>query len=125
MSELYVRLADGVVAVHFLFLLFVVLGGLLALRWPRIAWMHVPCAVWGALIEFAGIICPLTPLEQWLRARGGERPYAGGFIAHYIMPVLYPSGLTRTLQLVLGAAVVLLNAAVYWQVVRRHRRVKP
>jgi hypothetical protein len=119
---LYRWLADAVVALHFLFLLFVVLGGLLALRWPKAVWFHIPCAIWGALIEFLGFVCPLTPLENWLRGRGGEREYAGGFIEHYIIPVLYPSGLTRGMQVLLGAAVVVLNIAVYWRVLRRHRR---
>jgi hypothetical protein len=104
------------------FVLFVVLGGLLVLRWPRLAWLHLPAAVWGALIEFAGWICPLTPLENRLRRAGGTAGYAGGFVEHYLLPVLYPVGLTRGVQYVLGAGVVLVNAAVYWWVFRRVRR---
>jgi hypothetical protein len=114
-------LADAIVGLHFAFILFVVLGGLLALRWPRLAWVHVPVAIWGALIEFVGFTCPLTPLENWLRQRGGERGYAGGFIDHYIVPIVYPPGLTREVQLVLGTLVLLLNAWVYARVWRRHR----
>jgi len=115
-------LADLVVLVHFAFLLFVVAGGLLVLRWPRLAWAHIPAAIWGVLIEFSGWICPLTPLEVSLRHRGGEAAYTGGFIAHYVMGVLYPEGLTRRVQFVLGAAVLALNLAVYGTLVARARR---
>ena len=115
----YHRLADLVVTVHVLFVVFVVLGGLLALRWPRAAWLHLPAAVWGALIEFAGWICPLTPLELWLRGLAGQAGYGGGFIEHYMLPVLYPAGLTRGVQVVLGVFVVGVNVVVYWLVLRR------
>jgi hypothetical protein len=115
-------LADVVVGFHAGFVLFVVLGGLLVLRWPRVVWLHLPAAVWGALIEFAGWVCPLTPLENRLRQAGGTAEYAGGFIEHYLLPVLYPAGLTRGVQYVLGACVVVLNAAVYWVVFCRLRR---
>ena len=120
--------ADFVVAFHFTFVLFVVLGGLLVWRWPRVAWVHLPCAVWGALIELTGLICPLTPLEKWLRDQAGVASYEGGFIAHYIVPILYPSGLTRGTQLVLGLFVVMLNLAVYvgwWRARRRGRSLVP
>ena len=112
-------LADLVLLAHFAFVAFVVAGGLLVLRWPRLAWAHVPAAVWGALIEFGGWICPLTPVENTLRAAAGERPYTGDFIAHYLMPVLYPEGLTREIQLALGGVVMLVNAAIYGMVIRR------
>lgn len=95
-------MAELIVAVHFAFVVFVVLGGLLALRWPRAAWIHLPAVIWGVLIEFTGWICPLTPLENRLRRASGEAGYQGDFIAHYILPVLYPDGLTRTDQLMLG-----------------------
>src|SRR5512144_911769 len=101
---LYQRLADLVVVIHFAFVLFVVLGAFLVLRWPRLAWVHLPAAVWGVLIEYAGWICPLTPLEHWLRRAAGESGYEGGFVEHYIIPVLYPLGLTRMTQWVLGTA---------------------
>jgi hypothetical protein len=116
-------LAEVVVGFHLGFVLFVVLGGLLLLRWPRLAWLHLPAAVWGALIEFAGWVCPLTPLENHLRRVGGNAEYAGGFVEHYLLPVLYPAGLTRGAQYVLGASVVVVNVAVYWWVFRRGRRV--
>ena len=112
-------LADLLVLVHLAFVGFVVLGGLLVLRWPRAAWAHLPAAAWGAAIEFTGWICPLTPLENELRARGGADPYTGDFVARYLMPVLYPEGLTRNAQLGLGALVLVLNAAIYVYVVRR------
>jgi Protein of Unknown function (DUF2784) len=118
----YRRLADLVVLVHALFVVFVVLGGLLVLRWPRVAWLHLPAAAWGVLIEFAGWICPLTPLENALRTRGGGAAYTGGFIEHYLLPVLYPAGLTKTLQWVLGSFALVLNAALYALVIARHRR---
>lgn len=100
-------------------MLFVVLGGLLVLRWPRMAYVHIPVAIWGALIEFTGWICPLTPLEKTLRASAGGAGYEGGFIEHYILPVLYPSALTRNVQLILGTLVVGLNLAIYTYLLRR------
>ena len=118
----YSLLADLVVGLHLAFVLFVVLGGLLALRWPRIAWLHLPAVAWGALIEWRGWICPLTPLEMGLRRRAGEAGYEGGFLDHYLIPLLYPPGLTRELQLGLAVGVVLLNAVVYAVVLRRRGR---
>ena len=115
----YRALADLVLVVHFAFVLFVVFGGLLALRWPRLAWVHIPVALYGALIEFVGFICPLTPLEIWLRRLGGEAGYEGGFIERYITAALYPTGLTREIQLALGLGVLVLNAIVYAFVWRR------
>ncbi len=119
---LYGLAAEAVVVFHFAFVLFVVLGGLLVRRWPRVAWVHLPCAVWGALIELTGLICPLTPLEKWLRDQAGLASYGGGFIAHYIVPVLYPAGLTRGVQLALAVFVVALNLAVYAGWWRSRRR---
>lgn len=118
---MYGRLADALVLLHFAFVCFVVGGGLLVLRWPRLAWVHLPAAAWGVLIEFVGFVCPLTPLEVWLRHRGGQAGYTGGFVDHYVVAVLYPAGLTRSVQLVLGLLVLALNAAVYWHL-WRHRR---
>jgi hypothetical protein len=115
-------LADLVVLVHFGFVLFVVAGGLLVLRWPRLALVHLPAAAWGAWIEFSGGVCPLTPLEKSLRARGGETPYAGDFVEHYVLPVLYPEALTRELQWVLGGVVVAVNVAIYLVAAARRRQ---
>jgi hypothetical protein len=120
---LYRWLADLVVVLHFGFVLFVVGGGLLALRWPRLTRVHLPTAVWGVLIEFGGWLCPLTPLENWLRRRSGGAGYAGGFVEHYVLPVLYPSGLTRGVQLALGLIVLVVNVAVYGYLLR-HRRLR-
>ena len=97
-------------------------GGLLAVHWPRAAWVHVPAVTWGALVEFTGWICPLTPLENRLRRAGGETGYEGDFIAHYILPVLYPNGLTRTDQLMLGGVALAVNVAIYAFVFVRYRR---
>jgi hypothetical protein len=119
---LYQLLADLVVGLHFLFVLFVVLGGLLVLRWPKLAYLHIPAAIWGTAIEFAGWICPLTPLEQWLRRQAEQGVYSGGFIEHYILPLLYPTALTREIQLLLGFLVVVVNLAVYGYVFRRRYR---
>ncbi len=116
---MYRTLADLVVIVHFGFVLFAVLGALLALRWPRVVWVHVPAAVWAAFIEFAGWICPLTPLEKWLRMRSGGAGYRGGFVDHYLLPILYPEGLTRDTQIILGLLVLLLNLAIYGWLLRR------
>jgi len=116
---LYRLFADLIVVVHALFVVFVVLGGLLVLRWPRLAWLHLPAAGWGALIEFSSWICPLTPLEKWLRLRAGEAAYEGGFIEHYLLPILYPPGLTRQTQIVLGLIVLAINLVVYGYLLRR------
>ena len=118
---LYRALADVVLVVHFAFILFVLGGGYLAIRWPRIAWAHVPAALWGVAIELRGWICPLTPLENHLRRLGGGTAYSGGFIERYLLPLIYPPGLTRETQYVLGAVVVLLNVVAYAIVVRRRR----
>lgn len=111
--------ADLVVVAHVAFVLFVAVGGLLVVKWPRLAWVHAPAAAWGAAVELAGWVCPLTPLEQLLRGRAGDAGYQGDFIARYLLPVLYPEGLTRDVQLALGAAVILINGAFYVAAFRR------
>jgi hypothetical protein len=117
----YRWLADLVLALHLAFVVFVVLGGLLVLRRPGLAWVHLPAAAWGVVIELAGWICPLTPLENWLRLRGGEAAYQGDFIGHYVAAVLYPAGLTRGLQIGLGLFALAVNAAVYGRVALARR----
>jgi hypothetical protein len=114
--------ADAVLLFHLAFVAFVVLGGLLVLRWPKLAWAHIPAAAWGAWIEFTGWICPLTPLEVDLRRAAGDAGYSGDFISHYIVALLYPEVLTRATQLALGAVVIALNAAIYVVLARRLRR---
>jgi hypothetical protein len=119
---MYGWLADAVLVLHFTFVLFVAFGGFLVLRWPRLAWLHVPVFVWGALIELTGGTCPLTPLEVALRQRAGEAGYTGGFIEHYLTSLIYPGGLTRTIQVALGVAVLAVNGLVYARLRARLRR---
>jgi hypothetical protein len=120
-TTLFRAAADLVVVVHAAFVLFVVLGGLLVVRWPRLASVHVPAAAWGVLTELAGWICPLTPLENHLRERSGMSTYQGEFVEHYVWPLLYPAHLTRGRQIWLGAAAIIINVGLYWRVVSSHR----
>jgi len=113
-------LADATVVLHFVFLLFAAFGGFLVAWRPWVAWLHLPAASWGVWVEFAGRVCPLTPLENWLRQRGGGSTYTSSFVEHYILRILYPSSLTLELQWVLGGLALVVNAAVYF-VVLRHR----
>ena len=115
-------LADFLVLLHLLFVAFVVAGGFLLLRWPKIAWLQVPAAVWGASIEFSSGICPLTPLENHLRALGGEAGYSVSFVERYLMPILYPANLTVPIQIVLGGLVVVVNLAAYALAYRAWKR---
>jgi hypothetical protein len=115
----YRLLADAVVLLHAAFVGFVVAGGFLVWRWRALAWVHVPCALWGAWIEYAGWVCPLTPLENALRARAGLAGYRGGFIEHHLLPLLYPVGLARPSQVVLGTLVVAVNLLAYGVLLRR------
>lgn len=118
---LYEIAADVVVLLHLLFIVYAMLGGLLLLRWPASLWLHLPMACWAALVELAGWGCPLTPLERWLREMAGAERYTGGFVEHYILPLIYPGELTRGIQIVLGFVVVVFNVAVYTIVWRRRR----
>ncbi len=118
----YALLADLVVALHLLFVLFAVAGGVLVWRYPRLAWLHLPALLWAVGIELSGGVCPLTPLENRLRAMAGEGGYTGGFVERYLMPVLYPAGLTREAQVVLGVGLAGLNAVVYARLLRRPGR---
>jgi len=110
--------ATAVALLHGAFIVFVVLGGLIVLRQPKLAWIHVPAAIWGALIEFAGWYCPLTNLENWCRARAGLAGYDEGFVAHYLFAVIYPSGLTRGMEIAIGLFVLVVNVTVYVKVLR-------
>jgi hypothetical protein len=123
---IYGPLADAVVVLHFAFIVFVVLGGLLVLRWPRVAWLHVPTVLWGGGIELAGMACPLTGLENRLRALGREEGYTESFIEHYLLPLIYPEllfpgGFPRAGFIALGLGVLALNAVIYWRLWRRRR----
>jgi hypothetical protein len=118
----YRFLADSVVLFHFLFVGFVIFGGILVLRWRKAAFFHLPAAAWGVFIEWSGLLCPLTFLENYLRDKGGIAGYQGGFVDHYIMPVLYPDGLTRDTQFALGAVILLINVTLYVIAFTRHRR---
>ncbi|MGB5295113.1 MAG: DUF2784 domain-containing protein [Thermoanaerobaculia bacterium] len=114
--------ADLVASLHFAFVVFVVSGGLLVLRWPRLAWLHLPAVAWGASIELLGWICPLTPLENRLRHEAGLAGYEGGFVEHYLLPLLYPASLSRSVQVILGLSVLLINAVLYGSILRRRFR---
>ena len=115
---IYAIAADAVVLLHLGFVIFVTAGGLLVARWRWVVFMHLPAVVWAVLLEFRGWLCPLTPLEQMLRESGGQKGYHGGFIEHYIVPVLYPAHLDIDRQMVLGCFAIVVNVAVYWWVLR-------
>ena len=109
----YRILADIVVLIHLCFMVFSVLGGLLVLRWKWWACVHIPAVLWAALIEFRGWLCPLTPIENWLRQAGGAASYKAGFIEHYVVPIIYPSSLTQKMQITLGILVLTINLCIY------------
>ena len=121
---LYSLAADLVLVVHLAFIIFAVFGGILVVRWRWVVFPHLTAAVWAALIEFAGWICPLTPLENWFRRQAGASGYEGGFIEHYLLPIIYPQGLTRGVQVALGALVLALNLGIYAWVLYRVRRTR-
>jgi hypothetical protein len=118
---LFRLLADLVVLVHLAFVVFVILGGFLAFRFRSLLWAHLPAVIWAGAVELSGSACPLTPLENWLRERGGGRVYRGDFIEHYVLPVLYPESLTRETQVALGLLVLALNGVLYGALYRRKR----
>lgn len=119
---IYRLLADVVVVVHLGFVLFVVLGGLIVMRWPRLAWIHLPSVAWAVALELAGWICPLTPLENRLRRAAGGAGYDGGFIEHYLLPILYPDVLTRSMQIAFAVFALSVNVAVYLWIFLRWRK---
>ena len=116
--------ADFIIIIHFGFIVFIVLGGLLVFRWPKLMWLHLPAVAWGVVIELAGFICPLTPLENRLRIAAGESGYSSGFIDQYLIPVVYPDGLNRPTQIALGALVISINLVLYGVVVAKRKRNK-
>lgn len=109
---------DSIIVLHFAFVLFVLFGALLLLKWRKLVWLHVPAVVWGILVELNGWLCPLTPLENYLREAAGLGMYHGDFVMHYIMPVLYPEHLTRAMQIVFGVIVIVVNVSAYLYVFR-------
>ena len=114
-------LADAVLLLHLAFVLFVLFGGLLALKWPKAIRLHLPAALWGTFVELSGWVCPLTPLEMWLREQGGASGYAGDFLSHYLVALLYPEALTPQIQLILGLVVVGVNVTIYGWLWRTNR----
>lgn len=118
-------LADGLVALHFAFIVFVLCGGLLVLRRRAWALLHLPAVAWAAYVEFTATICPLTPWENALRLKAGVAGYEGGFIDHYLVPVIYPAGLTPRIQLLLGVFVIVLNASIYIRAFWRRGGARP
>lgn len=114
--------AEAVLIVHLLFILFVMLGAIGVMRWPRLLWLHLPAVAWGIYIEFSGKICPLTPLENHLRHLAGQAGYQGDFISQYLLPILYPPGLDSATQWMLGGLVILVNLVLYGLMVVRARK---
>jgi hypothetical protein len=114
--------ADVLLIAHLAFIVFVMLGGLLLLKWPRLIYLHLPAVVWGILVELRGWLCPLTPLEQHYRALAGETGYSGGFVQHYLLPLIYPAGLTRDVQTLLALCVITINLVIYAGIYVKYRR---
>lgn len=121
---MYSIIADIIVVVHFLFIVFVVGGGLLVLRWPRLAWIHLPAVFWGVLVELQSWICPLTPLENHFRDLAGKQLYGGDFVERYLLPVIYPATLTASIQQMLGGAVIVINVIFYAWIIKKHTAIK-
>jgi hypothetical protein len=119
---LYRIAAELLVLVHLVFIIFVMAGGFAVFKWPWMALLHIPAATWGALIEFRGWICPLTPWENSLRQLAGQEGYSEGFVEHYILPLIYPTGLTRELQIALGSIVIAVNLLIYGALLYRSMR---
>ncbi|MFK3969400.1 DUF2784 domain-containing protein [Pseudomonas sp. NPDC087358] len=115
----YSLAADAVVVFHLLFIVFVMSGALLVLRWPALVWLHAPAVAWGMSVEFLHLYCPLTPLENSLRIKAGAAGYAGDFVGHYLIPLIYPAGLTPSIQIGLGVVVLTVNLIAYWRVIKR------
>jgi hypothetical protein len=110
--------ATAIALLHLAYILFVLFGGFLVLKWPKLMWVHLPAATWGMLIEFGGWYCPLTRWENYFLRAAGRAGYSGGFVGHYIMPLIYPPGLTRGMEIAIGVLVLAINAAIYMRVFR-------
>jgi hypothetical protein len=120
----YLWLADLVVLLHLAFIVFAVLGGLLIIWWRKVLYLHLPAVIWAGWIELSGGICPLTPLENWLRGQGGQAAYDVDFVGNYIVPLVYPPGLTRGMQIVLAAMVIFINGLIYYYLFLRYKKMK-
>lgn len=120
---LYRFFADLVLVVHLLFIVFVLAGGLLLLRWPRMVWLHLPATIWTVFVEWTGRVCPLTPLENYFRALAGGDVYHGDFIERYLLPLIYPVALTPLMQMVLAGVVIVINLIVYLIILRAYGKV--
>ena len=121
---IYSFLADLLVLFHLVFILYVIAGALLIFKWPKTLWLHLPACFWGMTVEFTGWICPLTPWEIRLRRLAGEEGYTGSFIEHYLIPIIYPSGLTREIQMVLGGTVLIVNLSLYTLILIKSKKKK-
>lgn len=121
---MYQLLADIVLLAHLAFIVFVLGGGLLLLRWPRLVWLHLPALIWGVFVEVNGWVCPLTPLENYFRELAGGDMYRGDFIAQYLLPLIYPAGLTPAIQQMLAGVVIVINIIIYTVIVRARRRAR-
>jgi hypothetical protein len=122
---MYLLLADLIVILHLGFIVFAALGALLAFKWSKIVWLHLPAVIWAAITEFMGLICPLTPLENWLRQQAGADPYQTSFISHYLLPLIYPPGLTPSIQWLLGGILVMLNVLIYaWLYTYKYKQAR-
>ncbi|MDR9435332.1 MAG: DUF2784 domain-containing protein [Thiohalophilus sp.] len=120
-STIYLILAELTVLLHFLFVAFVTVGALLLLRWPKLIWLHLPALFWGIYIQFSGGYCPLTPLEKTFRQLADIETYEGGFINHYLIPIIYPPGLTHEMQIMIGIGLIVLNIVIYSLFIYRQR----
>jgi hypothetical protein len=119
---LYSFAADVLLVLHLVFIVFVMLGGLLLLKWRWLIYLHLPAVAWGILVELLGWLCPLTPLEQHFRMLAGETGYSGGFVQHYLLPIIYPAGLTREVQILLAIGVISINLVIYTVIYVKYRR---
>ena len=121
---IYSFLADLLVGFHLVFILYVIAGALLIIKWPKTLWLHLPSCFWGINVEFTGWICPLTPWEIQLRRLAGEEGYTGSFIEQYLIPIIYPSGLNREIQMLMGSTVLIVNFSLYTLILIKRRKRK-
>ena len=119
---IYSFLADLLVVFHLVFILYVIAGALLIFKWPKTLWLHLPACFWGVTVEFTGWSCPLTPWEIQLRRLAGEEGYTGSFIEQYLIPIIYPIGLTREVQMVLGGTVLIVNLSLYTLILIKEKK---